>query len=314
MKIRFIFNPRSGRNARRPSLAPSIQAYIRERNLDATLVTTARPHHATELARAAVAEGCDRVVAVGGDGTMNEVAQALLHSPAALGLIPCGSGNGLALHLGIPLAAPRALALATDPHARAAAIDTGTVNGLPFFNAMGLGFDADISERFNHLTRRGLPAYVRTGIRAWIGRRTETVIVRGGGHSAALDILLVAVANSDQYGNNARIAPGARVDDGLLDLVAVRPVSMINVLPLVARLFAGQFHTSPRVMRLRDTAFTIERPAAGLVHTDGETHATGATLSIRVLPRSLRLLVPAHARLIATNDRATPRDIELQLP
>lgn len=314
MKIRFIFNPRSGRNARRPSLAPSIQTYIRERGLDATLVTTTGPHHATELARAAVAEGCDRVVAVGGDGTMNEVAQALLHSPAALGLVPCGSGNGLALHLGIPLTARRALALATDPGARVAAIDTGSVNGRPFFNAMGLGFDADISERFNHLTRRGLPAYVRTGLRAWVGRRTETVIVRGGGHSAALDILLVAIANSDQYGNNARIAPGARVDDGLLDLVAVRPVGLVNVLPLVARLFAGQFHTSPRVMHLRDTAFTIERPAAGLVHTDGETHATGATLSIRVLPRSLRLLVPAHARLIATNDRATPRDIELQLP
>lgn len=311
MKIRFIFNPRSGRNARR-SLAPSIQAYIRERGLDATLVSTTGPHHATELARTAVAEGCDRVIAVGGDGTMNEVAQALVHSPAALGLVPCGSGNGLALHLGIPLSAPRALALATDPTARAAAIDTGTVNGFPFFNAMGLGFDADVSQRFNQLTRRGLPAYVRTGIRAWIGRRTETVIVRGGGHSAALDILLVAIANSDQYGNNARIAPGARVDDGLLDLVAVRPVGVVNVLPLVARLFAGQFHTSPRVMCLRDTGFVIERPAPGLVHTDGETHATGATLSIRVLPRSLRLLVPAHARLVAPHGEAPASHLQLQ--
>ena len=103
MKLRFIFNPRSGRNARRPWLAPLIAEFIRARSLDATLVTTRGPGHATELARDALAAGCTRVIAVGGDGTMNEVAQALLHSEAALGLVPCGSGNGLALHLGLPL-------------------------------------------------------------------------------------------------------------------------------------------------------------------------------------------------------------------
>jgi diacylglycerol kinase (ATP) len=98
---------------------------------------------------------------------MNEIAQALVGARAALALVPCGSGNGLALHLGLPLRPRRALALLADPTARVVAIDTGTANGHPFFNAMGLGFDAEISRRFNRLTRRGLPAYARTGLAAF---------------------------------------------------------------------------------------------------------------------------------------------------
>lgn len=314
MKLCFILNPRSGRNVRRPWLAPAILDFIRAHRLEATLIATTGPGHATALARTAIAEGCTRVVAVGGDGTMNEVAQALLHTDAALALVPCGSGNGLALHLGLPLRFDHALALAADPRTRTAAIDTGSVNGRPFFNAMGFGLDADISHRFNRLTHRGLPAYIRTGLRAFFHRRNETVIIRGGGHSAALDTVLLAVANSDQYGNHARIAPGARVDDGLLDLVAVRPVSVFGVPPLVARLFAGSLHRSPRVLSLRAPSFTVERPAPGLVHTDGETHETGVTLTIAVHPRSLRLLVPARTRLATAPDSTAPSGFTLQLP
>jgi len=294
LKIRFILNPHSGRNARRPRLAGDIREFIARRGLDATLVATTGPGHATELAREAVEAGCERIVAVGGDGTMNEIAQALVHTPAALALVPCGSGNGLALHLGLPTEINRALDLAVDPLAEVTTIDTGLVNGRPFFNAMGSGFDAEISRRFNHLKRRGLPAYLRTGLLAFLHRRTAQVVIRSGGHSVALETLIVTVANSEQYGNGARIAPGAQVDDGALDLVAVRPVGFLTSVPLIARLFLGTIHRSPRVVCLRGARFTVERPSAGLIHTDGETHETGATLEIEVRPRSLRLLVPAH--------------------
>ena len=111
-------------------------------------------------------------------------------------------------------------------------------------------------------------------------------------------MFLVAVANSDQYGNHALFAPGARVDDGLLDLVAVRPPGFLGALPLVARLFLGSFHRSPRVRRLRSARFVIQRPAPGLIHTDGETHETTATVEIAVRPRSLRLVVPAACRVV----------------
>lgn len=306
MKTCFILNPRSGRNVRRPWLAGHIRDFIAARALDAELFITAGPRHATELARAALALGCTRVIAVGGDGTMNETAQGLLYSPAALGLVPCGSGNGLALHLGIPTDLRAALALAADDTARIAAIDTGTANGRPFFNAMGCGFDAEISRRFNRLTRRGLAAYARIGLSAFRARRSEWTVIHGAGRTESLNTLLVAVANSDQYGNGALIAPGARVDDGQLDLVAIRPVSFTGAAPLIARLFLGKISGSPRVFRLRSARFLIERTGPGLIHTDGETHETGALVEIKVHPRSLRLVVPIHSRVRPDLDSRAP--------
>ncbi|HYD83984.1 MAG TPA: hypothetical protein VEA63_08015, partial [Opitutus sp.] len=155
-----------------------------------------------------------------------------------------------------------------------------------------------------------LPAYARTGLTAFFRRRLQPVVIQANGRRHTLDTLLVAVANSDQYGNGARIAPGARIDDGQLDLVAVQPVGFGSALPLVARLFLGSFHRSPRVLHLRSHRFVIERRAPDLIHTDGETHATGAAVEIAVHPRSLRLLVPAargprvHAALPAQSNPA----------
>lgn len=292
MKLRFIFNPCSGRNRRRPWLAGAIQDFIRERELEADFVVTQRPGHATELAREAVEQGCARVVAIGGDGTMNEAAQGLVDTPVALALVPCGSGNGLALHLGLPRPTMDALALAADAGSRHVAIDTGAANGRPFFNAMGFGLDAEISHRFNRLTRRGLPAYARTAVQAMRERENIWCIAHGGGRSVERQALIVAVANSDQYGNNARIAPGARVDDGALDLVLIEPVGLIGAAALAARMFLGTLDASPRVRHVRAPRFEIERAAPGLIHTDGETHAIGADLEVVVRPASLRIVVP----------------------
>ncbi len=316
MKIRFIFNPTSGRNRRRPQLASMLRDFIAAHALDAEVLTTEGPGHATELAREAARGGCAQVVAVGGDGTMNEVAQALLHTPTALALVPCGSGNGLALHLGLPTSLSLALDLIarTADLGRIAAVDTGAANGKPFFNAMGLGLDADISQRFNTLTQRGLPAYARTGWSAFREIRSESVTITSGAQRETLDILLVAVANSDQYGNNARIAPGARVDDGSLDLVAVRPVGFFGAAALAARLFAGRFDTSPRVRRFAGAKFVIDRATPGLIHTDGETHQTSARVEVVVHPRSLRVLVPAASRAVTFIDAPAPTRLAFSPP
>ena len=296
MKIRFIINPCSGRNARRPWLARHIGEFISSHRLNASVVLTSAAGHATQLAREALAAGCDRIVAVGGDGTMNETAQALLNAPAALGLIPCGSGNGLARHLRIPASLQEALGVAVAPLATVMAIDSGVANGHPFFNAMGCGFDAEISHRFNRLKHRGLPAYARTGAAAFLQRRSEAVTIRAGSLDLSLDMLLIAVANSDEYGNGAKIAPGARVDDGELDLVAVRPINAASALPLLLRLFTNRLDRSSRTIHLRGPRFTIERTRAGLIHTDGETHETGRVIEVSVQRRSLRIIVPASVR------------------
>jgi len=293
VKTRFIFNPRSGRNAKNPHLLGRARAFIAEHGLDADVVLTERPRHATELARRAVDDGCGLVVAIGGDGTLNETAAALVGTDAALGLIPCGSGNGLGRHLGIP--GPGRGAFRTLLHGRVRVIDTGLANGHPFFNAMGVGFDADLSARFNRLHRRGLPAYAVTTARLLLGYRPEAYAIRNG--TACLDTraFIVAVANSDQYGNDCYVAPGASVDDGLLDLTVLRPAGLLRALPLVARLFHGTVDRSTSATRMRGAHFVIERAAPGLLHTDGETHETGAIIDVTVRPRSLRVLVPAGA-------------------
>jgi len=288
--MRFIFNPCSGRR-RNARLLPAVRALIAGRPLNADLMITDGPGHATELARQAVARGCARVVAVGGDGTMNEVAQALINTNTSLAMVPCGSGNGLARHLGLPGTSDEAMALAANLGASIATIDTGSVNGHPFFNAMGLGLDAEVSRRFNALTRRGLPAYARTALSVFLGRRSERCVITCDGTSQSIEALLISVANSDQYGNGAFVAPGATVDDGLLDLVAVQPTGAFRAAALGVRLFLGSFDRSPRVHRLRGGYFVIERPSAGIVHTDGEIHQTGALLTIEIRPRSLSVVV-----------------------
>lgn len=314
MKTRFIFNPNSGHNRRRPGLAAAIRAFVAARRLDADLMTTDGPAHATMLARDAVAAGFGRVVAVGGDGTMNEVAQALVGTSTALGLVPCGSGNGLALHLGVPTSPPMALELLAGEETRTAALDTGVANGFSFFNAMGLGLDADVSRRFNQLTSRGLPAYARTAWTALRELRRERCAITTSERREILDVLLIAVANSDQYGNNARIAPGAQVDDGALDLVVVKPVGVLAAATLAARLFLGNIDASRHVLRMRGAQFTIDRIAPGLVHTDGETHALPPRIEVAVRPRSLRLVVPVGSRVAVAQPRRVRGDLALQWP
>lgn len=291
MKTRFIFNPRSGHNARNPHLLERTRSFIAEHHLDATVVLTEQPRHATELARHALDEGCERIVAIGGDGTLNEIATALVGTDAVLGLIPCGSGNGLGRHLGIPGPDKRAFRTLLEGEART--IDTGSANGHAFFNVMGLGFDADISARFSQLTHRGLSGYLRTTLGMIFRYQPESYVIRTADQQIETRGFIVAVANSDQYGNNCYIAPGASIDDGLLDLTVLRPANLLHALPLLPRLFRGTIDGSRSVVRLRAAQFTIERPGPGIFHTDGETHTCGPVIEISVHPRSLKVLVPA---------------------
>jgi diacylglycerol kinase family enzyme len=245
---------------------------------------------------------------------MNEVAQGLLGAPTALALVPCGSGNGLALHLRIPRSLAGALRLAIDPEAAVREIDSGEVAGLPFFNAMGIGLDAEISRRFNGLERRGLPAYLRAGWGAWRERRPVPCTLEVGAERHALAALLVSVLNSDQYGNNARIAPGAEVDDGALDLVAVTAPGLLEVARLLPRLFSGSLESDPGILRRSARRFALTRTAPGPLHTDGEVHAGPARLEIIVRARSLRVLVPALTRRVAAPIDQAARSFALLIP
>lgn len=292
MKICTIFNPNSGSNRRDPSLHQELKRRASGAN---PLFVTEGPGHATQLAAEAVRAGFSRVIAVGGDGTMNETAQALVGTEAALGLVPCGSGNGLALHLGLPTARLEALMLGTNPSARILNMDTGIVNGRPFFNVMGLGLDAEISTRFNKLLRRGLSSYVKTTIGTLVGHRSQRYrITDEFGVSLEVKAMILALCNSDQYGNNARIAPGANVEDGRLELVALSPMNPLRLGYAVIRLFNGSIHHCKAVTTLTGSSFVIERESEDDIHTDGETLKAGKRIDVSVRKGSLRILCPAR--------------------
>jgi YegS/Rv2252/BmrU family lipid kinase len=281
----FIINPLSGRASRALDQVRTFAA-----RHGARVALTERSRHATELAARALADGCERIVAVGGDGTLNEVGAVLIGTTATLGLVPCGSGNGLGRHLGIHGSIARALEVICTGTPRL--IDTGLADGHPFFTAAGLGFEAEISARFNRLSQRGFFRYLTTSAQAWREHQPESCVIEHAGTRTPFRTFTLAVANSDQYGNNARIAPGARVDDGLLDLTAISPVTWHGALPLLTRLFNGTLARSTNVLRLRATDFVVERPSAGPIHTDGEIHAAPTRVTFAVRPSSLRILVP----------------------
>ena len=291
MKIRIIYNPRSGHLARKPGLLALAQRFVAERLPDASIVPTERGGHATELARQAVADGCGVVMAFGGDGTMNEVAQALVGTDAILAVLPCGSGNGLARHLGIPLAPEAALNLLLTGRPRA--IDTGYADGRAFFVTAGLGFEGEIAHRFTRLTQRGLSGYIRTSAQAWWGYVPAEYTITHDGGRVTTDAFTLAVSNCNQYGNNAYIAPRAEVDNGFLDLTAVPPVSLLNAAPLMLALFRRTLDRRADVPQFRSAKFVVERAAPGPLQTDGEAHTAGAQVEFSVRPRSLRVLVPA---------------------
>ena len=290
MKTCFIINPRSGRHNNLHDLVRRAELFLHGRETGGKILMTERAGHGRELAQAAVREKFECVVVVGGDGTLNEVASAVINTPVTLGLVPSGSGNGLARHLGIPRDPARAFELLGSGRIRA--IDSGEVNGVPFVNAMGMGFDAEISRRFNELPKRGLRSYLATAVRLFFSHRPVACTVDAAGAVFGERVFLLPVANSDQYGNNCFISPDAIVGDGFLDLTVIRDGGLLRRVAASARLFMGNLDGSPLVVRKRAGCFIIDREEAGPVHTDGEVHQMGRRLEIGVRPFSLRMIVP----------------------
>lgn len=292
LRILFVINPASGKISARGSRREQVENFVRRHHLDAKVEVTRHGGHANKIASAAVDSGeVDVVVSVGGDGTMNEVAGGLVGSEVVYGMIPSGSGNGLGRDLGLPMNSDRALEVLLDGRLRT--IDTGSVNGLPFFNVMGLGFDAEIGRRFNLSHRRSLLTYLRIGLGAFVDYKKESIEIDvGNGSPVRVDAFVTSVANSTQYGNNARIAPHARLDDGLLDLASITTRNPLTAAVLAARLFTGSIDRSASVQSFQSNRFKITRTASGPIHTDGEVHDCDATLEIEVRPKSLRVVVP----------------------
>ena len=259
-------------------------------NIAYEIVFTERAGHATELAEEAVGD-YDIVAAVGGDGTLNEVARGLVGTETALAVIPCGSGNGLARCLHIPLNTDKALHLLMQGHIER--IDTGSVNGQLFLSVAGIGLDAQTAQDFAQDPRRGFITYAHYAVSNYLHPKPETVsITFDGREPITCSPLLITFANSNQFGYNAVIAPHASLQDGLLDVCILSRPPLPIVPDIVAKLMDGRIDKSRYLKEIQAAHITVERPAAGVVNIDGEPVMMDANLDIRIAPSSLNVLVP----------------------
>ena len=280
--VAVIINPISGLGVRPDTArqrAEQAAAFVEAHGVSAEIFVTERRHHARELTQAAVARGVEVVIAWGGDGTVNEVAASLVFREAALGVVPSGSGNGLARELGLPLEPRAAFERALGAGRRR--IDAGELGGHLFFNIAGIGLDADVAHRFaatGH-ARRGMRMYVVQSLAALLSYRATSLTLTVDGVTREVRPLLVAFANARQYGNGALIAPRAQVDDGKIDVVVVDDRPLLGILWRVPALFNGSLDTVPGVSM--DTAAVAQVTAAGTIryHVDGEPCEASGTLT-----------------------------------
>jgi YegS/Rv2252/BmrU family lipid kinase len=292
VRVRAILNPRAG-VSRDEARRTAERGHPRWSDFD--LVVTEGPGHATELARAAAAAGAELVLAVGGDGTANEVARGLLGTEAALGVVPAGSGNGLARALGIPLRARPALD-ALDTGVRRL-VDVGLLNGRPFLNVAGIGFDAAVSRAFHDSGRRGgrrgLLGYVRLSLRGLARYRAPRLVVETGAERHELRPFVLTFANGPQYGSGAVINPGAKLDDGELEVVVVTEQAIPRLLAATPLLFLGGTERIPGYLRLRVRRVSVSAEAPFPVHRDGDPADDTDRVEVELAPRALTVVVPA---------------------
>ena len=294
MSVGIIINPAAGgrRGRKSGSAVMRAEAALRERSIEGCVRVTERPGSAGEIARSMIAAGAATLVAWGGDGTINEVAAEVAGAGVTLGVVPAGSGNGFARGLGLERRVGAALRTALTGPVRP--IDVGEIDGRTFVNVAGIGFDAHMAGVFNRLPRRGAPAYFRAGIRELLSYRGETYTVRTARETFTMPAFLLAVANCREYGNSAVIAPHARPDDGLLDLVCVPARSLPWLVVNSFRLFAGTIDRLPGIRCVSATTVEIAADRALTFHVDGEVYAGGPSLRVRVDRAALRVRVPAE--------------------
>lgn len=286
--IVFIINPISGGKSKVkfPDMAAK---FLDAAKFNATYIFTKGPGHAYELAVEMKNRDSDILVAVGGDGTINEVASGIGESGKIMGIIPYGSGNGLARSLGISLDDRRAVQ--TLNKFNIIRIDSGTFNERNFFNMAGIGFDAHISTVFAHNITRGLGGYVKTAIAEVSNYQCQNYDLEIDGRSINRDAFMISIANSSQFGNNAHISPFASLEDGLLDVVITKPFPLYQFPVLGYRMFNKSTHRSKYVEIIKGKEIRILRTGSGAIHIDGEPCDMASELTINIKPLSLTVLV-----------------------
>ncbi|TGE24069.1 diacylglycerol kinase family lipid kinase [Hymenobacter aquaticus] len=290
LRICFLINPKSGTNRRQDVPALLTRYLAAEPAVDYEVRLTQYAGHAVELARQAAAEGFRIVVAVGGDGTVNEVGRGLLGTRAALGILPRGSGNGLARHLRVPLALPAAIRQLARPDFQR--IDVGHINEHPFFCTAGLGFDAHVSKCFAQAGTRGLGTYVQVALREYRRFRPTPITMTMQGKTLETNCYVLAFANAAQYGNNAYIAPLADISDGLLDLCLIDALPLLRAVRVSLGLALGNLPASGAAVYHTCSQVQVRTAQPLGFHVDGDYVGDAQQFDVRLEPLALEVAVP----------------------
>lgn len=288
MKYLLIANPVSGPKSDSMPLLGKIVTKLAAEGHTVTLQMTEGEGHGYELALNALTKEYDVIVAVGGDGTVNEVAHALVSSTKILGIIPNGSGNGLARELNIPMDPLRAVETLFKHDVYT--IDTCTANDEPFFVTCGIGFDGNISKKFAASDTRGVATYVREAVAQYFNYKPSYYHLFVDGHEVTAKALVIAVANASQYGNNAFIAPLASMEDGELDVTVLKSFPPGDAGKVLVQLFFKELTKSEYTTFYRGKEITIEVDKPVNYHIDGEPKHKTNSLQIKVHPASLQVL------------------------
>jgi diacylglycerol kinase (ATP) len=288
-KVLFIINKFAG-GGFQPKLEGKILDVCARYNAECTIEFTQKRGDATELARTGVADGYKKIVAVGGDGTVNEVAQGLVNSSGSLGIIPKGSGNGLARHLRLPLSLEKAVENIFVSNA--ISIDTFTLNKRLSLNVSGIGFDGHVANQFGKDGKRGLIGYARLTVKEFSRFQEFKTSISVDGKPFEADAFIIAIANSSQYGNNARIVPIASVTDGVLHVALVKKVSLIHSPAFALRFLSGNLMHSSfyKLFSGKNIQINVNTPCP--YHVDGEGAGVDTSFDISISPRSLNILIP----------------------
>ncbi len=289
-RILFIVNPISG-SRRRRNLVQMINEKIDSDKYDINIELTKYAGHAIEISRQAVKNRYDVIVAVGGDGTVNEVASQMINSNSTLGIIPGGSGNGLARHLNIPLTVLRAINLLNK--GVVSKIDTATVNDNPFISIAGIGFDALVAKKFAKSQRRGFLTYFKIAANEFMTYKPKKYILSfDEGLYIKRRAFFISFANSNQFGYNAKIAPNARLNDGKIDICIAQKPNVFQT-PVVANLLLLKLiDKSPLMDIIPTTGVVIKQKKNRVINIDGEPVKLSKKLVIKVVPSSLKVIIP----------------------
>lgn len=291
-KAVFIINLISG-TSDKAAIPGLIDQYLDKTQFEYEIAVTQYAGHASEIAAKAKDDGVDVVVAIGGDGTVNEVARAIVHSSTALGIIPCGSGNGLARHLLLPLNVRKAIEVINRCKIRQ--LDYGIINDYPFFCTCGMGFDAFVSMKFAEAGKRGPITYVENVLREGLKYKPETYTIEDDNGTLQYKAFLISCANASQYGNNAYIAPQASMSDGLMDVIIMEPFDVFEAPQISIEMFSKTLNKNSKIKTFRTRHLHIRRDKPGVIHYDGDPVMTGADIDVELKPKGINIIVNTMA-------------------